>query len=184
MARVMVDTFLEANRGIMPEAAWQERKAEWTYEISQRSWEKSLREINDDPTLRHCIYVADDTAAGVVGLATGRPVLEEGAVKRGEVGLLYIRHDHQRQGIGRRFVQAVVGHLAQWGLTTLQIKALKESGPARRFYEALGGQMVGEMEELEDGISIPLVVYAWSNIEGLIGKDASNTQTEECSSNG
>ena len=38
MGRVMVDSFLSAHRGQMPDAAWQQRVDEWTPEVSARGW--------------------------------------------------------------------------------------------------------------------------------------------------
>ena len=72
------------------------------------------------------------------------------------------------QGIGRALVQAVAAYLAQEGMPTLYIAALAASEPARRFYESLGGQLVGTREDYDNGVLIPLVVYGWADTQALI----------------
>ena len=42
MGRVMVDSFLSAHRGQMPDAAWQQRVDEWTPEVSARGWARAI----------------------------------------------------------------------------------------------------------------------------------------------
>jgi ribosomal protein S18 acetylase RimI-like enzyme len=183
MGRVMVTTFLWAHRGHMPQAAWNKRKAEWTPEVSARNWERALREIANDPQSRECIYVAEEESeasekgeAGraIVGLAMGVPgepwERQEGD-RFGPVGAvcaLYVRPDRQGRGIGRRLVQAVAAHLAQGGMSALRVEVLAANAPARRFYEALGGEVVGEREFDEEGFRLGSVVYGWSDIATLL----------------
>src|SRR6478672_1178550 len=42
MGRVMVDSFLSAHRGQMPDAVWQQRVDEWTPDVSARAWARTL----------------------------------------------------------------------------------------------------------------------------------------------
>lgn len=174
MARVIVDTFMFVNQdqGLMSEEALQKRREEWTYEVSTRNWEDGLREIAEGAKPRSCIYVAVDNLDGVdevVGLADGCPSKSaENIGEIGEIDVLYVRTSHQGQGIGRSLVQAVATHLAQIGMTGLHIAALEASAPARRFYEALGGRVIGTREGYDDGVMYPLVVYGWEDTHDLI----------------
>ncbi|MEZ4733056.1 MAG: GNAT family N-acetyltransferase [Caldilineaceae bacterium] len=160
MGRVMVDTYLTAHHGQMPEEAWQKRKAEWTYDVSARNWARAIAEI-DDGNEAECIYVAVTTEGEVVGLAMGHPAA---TAQTGEIGALYVQPAYQSQGIGRQLVQAVAAYLATTGITTLHIAVLAANTPARRFYEAIGGQVVGEREFDEEGFLLPEVVYGWPDI--------------------
>jgi GNAT superfamily N-acetyltransferase len=169
MAKVMVDTFLAAHRGRMPEAAWQKRRQEWTYEVSERSWARTLREIADGTDSRTCLYVALDEAGEIVGLVMGRPADEDATGHTGGVGPLYILPSHQGRGLGRRLVQAVAARLARHGMTALRIGCLAANTPARRFYEALGGVVVAEREVDEEGFMMPEVVYGWADTRALVG---------------
>jgi ribosomal protein S18 acetylase RimI-like enzyme len=92
----------------------------------------------------------------------------EAAAHVGEIVSIYVRTGYQRQGIGRRLVQAVAAHLAQHGMTTLQIGTLRANTPARRFYESLGGCVIGERTYEEGDILEPGLVYGWTDIADLI----------------
>ena len=168
MARVTVDTFLSAHRGQMPEATWTKRKEEWTYEVSEHSWARTLREIAEGARPEECIYVALDEAGEVVGLAVGGTPRADGPEDTGEIHMLYVRPSHQGRGHGRRLVRAVAAHLAQRGRRALVIGCLAADEPARRFYEALGGRLIGEREFDEEGVMLPEVVYGWADTQALI----------------
>lgn len=167
MGRVMVDTWLSAHWDQIPVEARQKRKEAWTYTISERGWADVLREIAADPETRMCLYVAVTEAGEVVGLAMGSPAADR--LQTGEVNAIYIRPDYQGQRLGRRLVQAVARHLARWGLPRLIIRALVLNAPARRFYEALGGRVIGQSEDIDEGVRSPLVIYGWQDTRTLTG---------------
>jgi ribosomal protein S18 acetylase RimI-like enzyme len=179
MARVTVDTFLSAHRGQMSEEAWMKRKEEWTYEVSERSWARTLREIAEGARPEECIYVALDEAGAVVGLAVGGPPRADGPEDSGEIHMLYVRPSHQGRGHGRRLVQAVAAHLAQRGRHALVIGCLAANAPARRFYEALGGRLIGEREYDEDGVMLPEVVYGWADIRAVVATHSAEPAHED-----
>jgi GNAT superfamily N-acetyltransferase len=170
MGRVMVDTYLAAHRGQIPEEAWEKRRQEWTYEVSERGWSRALREIADGTSPYGCLYVAMDDAGGIVGLAMGGPADEEAGGAAGPLGAvyaLYVRPEHQGRGLGRELVRAVAAHLARHGMTALEIGCLAANVPARRFYGALGGVVAGEREADEEGFMLPEVVYRWADTRTL-----------------
>jgi GNAT superfamily N-acetyltransferase len=106
MGRVMVDTYLAAHRDQMPAEAWARRAREWTYEVSEQGWARTLRQIAADPRPRDCIYVAEE-GGELAGLAMGGPANGDDLPRTGEVYALYVRGSHQGRGLGRRRVQAV-----------------------------------------------------------------------------
>lgn len=159
MARVMVDTWLVTYRHQIPDAAWQKRKEEWTYAVSEKGWTECLTEIaQGDPM---CIFVAEADANTIAGLAVGYPTDDD---KIGEISALYVSEMYQGQGVGRRLIQAVATQLAEKGVTTLHIGVLAANESARAFYEAIGGRVVGERHFDEDGVLLPEVVYGWPDI--------------------
>jgi ribosomal protein S18 acetylase RimI-like enzyme len=168
MGHVMVDTFLAAHRDQMPAEAWAKRAEEWTPEVSAQGWASTLREIAAGKRLHECIYVAVEEGGEVIGLAMGGPAEADELPLTGAVYALYVHMSHQGRGIGRRLVQAVAADLARQGMTALQIGCLAANAPARRFYEAIGGRLVGERLFDEEGIMLPEVVYAWADIETLV----------------
>jgi ribosomal protein S18 acetylase RimI-like enzyme len=112
-----------------------------------------------------------------VGLARGGPSYEEGYENTGEIYALCVRESHQRRGIGRRLVQAVAAHLAEMGMTSLLIGCLAAGAPARRFYEALGGRVVGKREFDEAGGMLPGVLYGWADMRALVATGRSEPTT-------
>jgi ribosomal protein S18 acetylase RimI-like enzyme len=170
MARVMVDTFLAAHRGQIPEAAWEKRRQEWTYAVSGNAWARSLGEMAAGDSPGEYLCVGEDETGTVVGLASGYPARDAGE-RVGAIGCLYVLPSHQRHGLGRRLAQAVAAHLAREGMTALRIACLAANAPARGFYEALGGVVVAEREVDEGGFMLPEVVYGWADIGTLVGED-------------
>jgi ribosomal protein S18 acetylase RimI-like enzyme len=167
MAQATVDTWLSAHRGQIPEGQWQRRRDEWTYAVSERGWRELLQEIDAGIDAESCVYVAVTAQGEVVGLAMGCPaglrLLENAA----DVSALYVRPAYQRQGVGRRLVRAVAAHQADLGRSALTISVLETNAPARRFYEALGGRVVGAHETEDYGFREPQVVYGWEDIRAL-----------------
>jgi ribosomal protein S18 acetylase RimI-like enzyme len=175
MAHVMVDSFLAGHRGQIPEEVWEWRRQNWTYEVSAQGWERTLRGIADGSSPQECVYLAETESGEIIGLAMAG--VETGSTTA-EVYALYVLPDHHRQGNGRRLVAAIAAHLAQWDVTALHIGVLKANAPARRFYEALGGQIVGEREVEDAGFQLPEVIYGWSDVGMLLSKAGSEHLTE------
>jgi len=159
-----------AHRDHMPDEAWAKRAAEWTPEVSAQGWAGTLREITAGTGLHECIYVAVEEGGELIGLAMGGPANADELPQTGAVYALYVRMSHQGRGLGRRLAQAVAADLAQHGMTALQIGCLAANASARRFYEAIGGRLVGERLFDEEGIMLPEVVYEWTDIETLVAK--------------
>lgn len=166
MARVIVDTFLTAHEGHMPAEAMRRRREAWTHEVSANAWLRTIREIAGTTNPQDCIFVVCDEPGEVVGLAMGTPA--EGFDYTGEVSALYVRADWQGRGVGRQLVQTAAAWLHQRGFTALRIAVLAANAPARRFYEAIGGVVVGEREFDEYGFKVAGVVYGWPDIRVLI----------------
>ena len=164
MAQAMVDTWLSAHLGQIPEGQWQRRREEWTYAVSERGWREFLAEIAAGPNSQDCVYVALTDEDEIVGLAVGRPAKLNMLKNAAEVSAVYVKSAYQGQGLGRRLIQTVAAHQATLGKTALVISVLETNTPARHFYEALGGRVVGTHETEDYGFKEPQVVYGWDNI--------------------
>jgi ribosomal protein S18 acetylase RimI-like enzyme len=167
MAQVMVDTWLVAHRGQIPEGQWQRRRAEWTYAASEQGWRSLLEEMDAGREPQTCIYVAVADEDEIVGLAIGCPAGLDLLENAAEVSGIYLRPAYQGQGLGRRLVRAVAEYQAALGKRALQISVLVTNAPARRFYEALGGQVIGAHETEDYGFKEPQVVYGWEEIRAV-----------------
>lgn len=63
----------------------------------------------------------------------------------------------------------MTAHRKTQGCNPLMLWVLAENAPARRFYERLGGQLIGERRiELGEGdVGVDEVAYGWKDIRGL-----------------
>jgi ribosomal protein S18 acetylase RimI-like enzyme len=166
IGQLMVTTYLAAHRDQMPPEVWAKRHKEWTPEVSAQRWAQTLRELAADAEVSECIFVAEG-GGELLGLAMGGPAHVELLPQTGAVYSLYVRQEQQGRGLGRCLVQTVARQLAARGMTALQIGCLASNAPARRFYEALGGHLVGERLFDEDGVMLPEVVYGWTDITSV-----------------
>lgn len=80
------------------------------------------------------LALQDDALAGFVGL---RLHPED---RMGEVHIVAVAPDRQRQGIGRRLLQFAERRIRDTGMAMVMVETVGDSGhePARRTYEALG----------------------------------------------
>jgi GNAT superfamily N-acetyltransferase len=159
IAKVHVDTWRTTYRGIVPE----EFLANMSYQESEKRWAARL----NDSEGKTCIYVAEDEARHIVGFVCGGPDRDNDPVYKGELYAIYILQAYHGQGLGRRLTLALVEELLQMGLDSMILWVFAVN-PARRFYEALGGQLV-KMNQFEiSGVIIDEVAYAWPDIRIML----------------
>ena len=181
MGRVMVDTYMRAHKGQIPEEVWLKRKEEWTYAESEQAWARTLREMSADSDSRDCIYVAVEPSAPtgdeeIIGLVMGGPGDVGPWEHAGDIYAIYVAFGHQGRGVGRRLLHAAVSHLARLGMTALTIRAVPLNTAANRFYTSLGGQLVGEYESEEYGYRIPERIYGWEDSSVLLDRAGGDNQ--------
>jgi ribosomal protein S18 acetylase RimI-like enzyme len=169
MGRVTVDTFLAAHHGQIPDVVWERRRKDWTHDVSARAWERALRQIADGTNPQDCVYVAEAETGEIIGVAMAGV---DADCATAEVYSLYVHPRHQMRGVGRRLVAAVAAHVVRQGVARMTIAVLEANAPARRFYEALGGQAVGERPFEEAGFQLPELVYAGSDVQKLGAESA------------
>lgn len=167
MGRVMVDSFLSAHRGQMPDAAWQQRADEWTPEVSARGWARALTAQAEGNAARDVVLVAEDEAGVLSALVSGTAADDDPSGSTAEIGALYVLPDRRGQGIGGSLLRAAAGELADRGFSSLQLDVLTANLPARAFYEAMGGREIGQREVDEEGHLLPGTVYGWPDITAL-----------------
>lgn len=180
MAQVIVDTWLSAHRGQIPEGQWQRRRDEWTYAVSERGWRELLEEIDSGSNTQDCVYVAVTDEDEVVGVAVGCSAELNMLTNAAEVSVVYLRSAYQGQGLGRSLVQTVAAHQATLGKSALIIRALETNAPARSFYEALGGRVIGTHETEDYGFKEPQVVYGWEDIRALERSGVQGASLRNC----
>lgn len=160
IAKVRIDTWRTAYRGIVPE----DYLSNMSYEESERSWAMHL---SDTDRKKVWVYVAVDAAGRLVGFVSGGAGRDEDPVYKSELYAIYILQTYQSQGIGRLLTLALVEKLVQMGFDSMLLWVFAEN-PARRFYEALGGQLVKTSQFELSGATIDEVAYGWLDIRMLL----------------
>ena len=91
MGQFLVETWLAAHKGQVPEGQWQARRENWTPEKSAQGWAETLRDIGTGKSPDYCVYVAVDAAEPpeIIGMV---------------IGVLLRR----RPGICRRFILTIL----------------------------------------------------------------------------
>jgi GNAT superfamily N-acetyltransferase len=135
-------------------------------DVSRRAavWHTGLT----DPMRRHCYFVAEDTDGQVVGFASGGPEREGHAIYKGELSAIYILDTYQKQGIGRRLVQAVVAWLHENHYRNMLIWVLAQNTVGVGFYEAMGGKRVDSKTINIGGENLEETSYGWLDLTPLL----------------
>jgi len=172
MGRLMVETWLAAHKGQIPEAQWRERQENWTPEVSAQGWAETLRDMAAGKSPDVCIYLAMATAdpQEIIGLVMGGTAHVGPWPEAGEIYVLYVRMDQQGQGVGKRLLATAVRHLAQLGMTKVVIRCLDTNARACAFYDSLGGQEVGEVEKEDYGFLNLESIYGWEDSAAIYNR--------------
>jgi ribosomal protein S18 acetylase RimI-like enzyme len=180
IAHAFVDSMLSAYRDLGPASLSAYRDLgpasllQFSYEDSERNWRRSIHDIQVDAennNSKECIYVAEHTdgqTVEIVGVAMGGPERTAHPDYQGEVYVLGLLPAYQRHGLGRTLVRAVAEHLYNYHMSGLLIRVLSANQAARKFYEALGGELVFHEEIEEEGVVLDQVGYGWAGVNSLI----------------
>lgn len=161
MARVRVDTWRSAYKGLIPDDVLENL----SYQRIAENWKKTLWESRM-PGI--AVFVAENEQKAIVGIAVCGPEQTDDPIYQGEVYVLYVLPQYQNQGIGRGLVARCVQHLIQQlKVETMLIWVIAEN-PYRKFYESLGGKKVREKFQEIGGKAILEAGYGWDEIRTLV----------------
>ena len=161
IARVDVDTGQTTYTDIMPKNYLDSR----TYEQRTKVWQSRYLDSNKLWN-GWFVYVAENDAGKVIGFAGGGPQHGEVQGYSGELGFIYVLQSHQRHGIGRQLTGVIVNRLKKQGHNSMIVWVLA-ANPYRSFYQALGGQVVGEKEVNYGGDDLPEIAYGWRDLSAF-----------------
>ena len=163
IARVRAESWRAAYRGIVPDA--------YLDAIDVDEWaERQRRNMEEHPD--DLISLVAETEELIAGWAASGPNRDADHDYAGELYAIYLLPEHQRRGIGSELTTATARWLADQGLTSMILWVLEDNHPARRFYEALGGQLCGTRQTQIASVWLPEVAYGWTDLTGLIGGGA------------
>jgi GNAT superfamily N-acetyltransferase len=159
IARVSVDTWRSAYRGIVPE--------QYLASLSYDDRAEGVRSTLAAPDAETCCFVAEDEGDAVVGFAWGGPRREGEKRYVGELYAIYVLGERQRAGAGRALIRAVAEDLLRRSMRSMLVWVLAVN-PSRHFYEALGGKPAGQTEIEIGGAVLVEVAYGWDDVASLL----------------
>lgn len=162
IARLHVATWRATYAGILPEAYLVSMR-----EVPQmRQWRGTLsRRQAGESVLVAEVESAD--GAEIVGFGSCGPARACGLAYRGEVYTLYVGEDWQNRGVGRALLSALFADLSGREYPDAVIWVLS-ANPSRYFYQAMGGQPVGERRETFAGAVLGESAYGWPDLAGWL----------------
>jgi ribosomal protein S18 acetylase RimI-like enzyme len=162
IARVRVNSWRTTYQGIVAD----QTLADLSVERGAESWRQQL--AASQPGQATFVAVQGER---IIGFAASGPERSSDIQYKGEIYALYLLQAVQRQGIGRKLVEASVESLLANGLSSMLIWVLHDN-PSREFYEALGGQYLREQVININAQGLIEVAYGWKDISTLVEKHA------------
>jgi GNAT superfamily N-acetyltransferase len=162
MARVHVDGWKTAYRGIVPDELLDRLTVESDLASGFGSGVKRRRPGGE-------VFVSVTPGGEIVGYALSGPNRVADGDFDGELDAIYVLRSSQGQGIGTGLVRETARYLLRAGHTSMIVWVL-EQNVYRRFYERLGGSLVGkrvgEPHRLGGG-PLTEISYGWKDIRPL-----------------
>ena len=159
IARVQAVSWQATYRGIVPQ--------EYLDSIDVGEWtERRFREL-ENSRAGACSHVAE-VENEIVGWAYSGPNRDQDSIYAGELYAIYLLPEHQRRGIGLALTVAAAKNLIESGMSSMLLWVLAGNWPARRFYEALGGEYISEQQITIGNVPLPEVAYGWKDLGPLI----------------
>ena len=162
IARVHVESWKTTYAGIFPEAVL----TALSVEKRAHFWRGNLAAPKPDSVT----LVACDPTGSVVGFVDGGKERTGQLGRDGELYAIYLLRATQRQGVGRLLVRYFVRELRLRGFTSMVVWVL-DANPSKKFYEALGGQVISQQYIERDGQSYLEVAFGWDDLSTLPGAE-------------
>jgi GNAT superfamily N-acetyltransferase len=154
IAQIHVASWLDAYRGVIPDAV-----------IDARTVEGVTAMWSGNPTkFPKNLTVAETPDGQIAGFSCAGPVTD---TKRSgpyefEVYALHVRPDMRRHGIGAALLHAAMARARdREGMRSLIVRTLRDLHLSRRFYEREGGTLISEGHWTIGGVAVPDVAYGW-----------------------
>jgi GNAT superfamily N-acetyltransferase len=158
IARVRIESWRTTYRGLIPDSYLDGMQVD----ASTALWERVLT-AEASPASVFVATLRDE----VVGFAAGNPLAETKHGADSELSAVYLRHEFQRAGIGRRLVAAVVDDQRSRGATAMIVWLIAGNKAARSFYESLGAELAVEQPFQWDGLDLVEAGYVWRDLDAL-----------------
>lgn len=123
-----------------------------------------------DETNGHAAFLAETQGVeqGYVSVGSQRDKALADQGFSAEVTSIYVLEKAQRMGVGRALLRQAAHHLRYIGHSAASLWVLETNTNARRFYNALGGYLVSEREDVRPEATLHEVAYGWHNLSRLL----------------
>jgi ribosomal protein S18 acetylase RimI-like enzyme len=160
IAKVQVDSWRTSYKGLIAD----EFLAALTYERRMQVWSQNLT----DPQNNSFLYVGETRLGEIAGFVSAGAEREGDPNYRGELYAIYLLQQAQRHGLGRKLVDIAMRELCERGYSSMLLWVLRDNLPARKFYEAIGGEALRQ-KSIEIGSQVLIeVAYGWKNLLTLV----------------
>ena len=140
-------------------------------EFRARQWHQTI-EMSDSADT--AVFVGEDADNTIVGFGCCSGQRSEELVAKGFAGAfqsIYVLPSAQGRGVGRTLVAEMARYLSSLSISGASCWTLRDNEGARRFYEALRGEVVGEQaSESSAGTVLIEVAYGWLHLGSLFGE--------------
>jgi GNAT superfamily N-acetyltransferase len=158
VAEVHVQSYRSTYSGIFPNAVLDGL----TVDTRESFWRDKLAAFAP-PSLT---LVACGGDGRVIGFLSGGRERTGELNRDGEIYAIYLLREAQRRGVGTQLVRRFTCELRAQGITSMAVWVLALN-PFRKFYEALGGQPIGEQTIERGGESFLEIAYGWSDLTAV-----------------
>ncbi|HEY0428445.1 MAG TPA: 3-deoxy-manno-octulosonate cytidylyltransferase [Pyrinomonadaceae bacterium] len=153
IARVHVESWQKSFAGIAP----QEYLNQMSVENRIGQFEKAFSQSSF-----YKMFVAETLADGIVGFADFGSTRNENS-SEADLYAIYFLPEFQRKGIGGELFRLCQKEMLSRGFTSMSLDALAIS-PYRKFYEKMGGRIIGEGSHKLSGVEYKTVIYGWRDL--------------------
>jgi len=158
MVKVNIDTRRATHGGFYPAHLL----ASMSYEEKEKAWRQSF--WRKPESSNNIVFVAETSDKDIVGILIGGFERSHDDEYKGEIYILYVLPEYQKQNIGKRLVISAVKKLLEMNISNLLIWVIADN-PSRYFYESIGGKPVREKEVEIGGIKMKEIGYGWKDIQ-------------------
>jgi GNAT superfamily N-acetyltransferase len=144
-----------------------------TIDESERAQAAIKRHSNPDIKT---FVIAMDTTGLPVGFICMGPSREQNLIADVEVYAIYVLDEHQKLGLGELLLRRALDYLKSQNGKLAFISVFKNNFKARRFYEKMGGQFIGEDCAVIDEVQYETATYIWDLSKPLYSLGIANNK--------
>lgn len=160
IAEVHVAAWRETYVGIVPEALL----AALSTETRETIWRRILADPSAFSTEAVLVAEQADVLVGFGACGRQRDVGLAANGFGGEIGSIYLLQAAQGRRLGLALMRRMFAELRLLGLDSAALWVLTSNRSARRFYERLGGKVVGEREDARGEATLHETAYGWHGL--------------------